>query len=285
VFSGVYERLYIGGKQAFLRFSLFKSWSAVAIYFCTVIQAIIPAVEIYFLCLYLMGVKGFSPLETGIRLLAYCGIAVPVSALIGWLIARVGSYRWAIWIGWTITTVSLGLQTLLDTDTSTTVWVLIFLLAGVGQATLFLVHAVACQAACDQKDVAYASAMYTFMQSLGYCLGVSLGGTIFQNFLRIRMIGLNLEDLSSIAQHAEGLAYMVGKMPDSSDRTLIAGAVAWAFKMLFATLCGISGLALVIAIVLIEGHSLNQDLESQHTLREIRDEKRISRISESASEP
>ncbi|KXT05885.1 hypothetical protein AC578_401 [Pseudocercospora eumusae] len=261
--TGLYEK-YLA-TATFLRTSLFSTWSAIAIYFCTVLQGLTLFSEIYFLCLYLITVKLYTPLEAGTYLLAFSAVCVPTSGIIGPLIARVGSYRWAIWIGWIMTTLSLGLLTLLNVHTPPKVWVVLFIAAGLGQGILFIAHSVASQAACDQKDAAHASAMYSFMRSLGLCLGVALGGTMWTNFFAKRLVELGLS--AEIAKSGEAAVYILKTMTDLALKESTIGAIAWSFRMLFATLCGIGALGLIIACGFIQGHSLDQDLETEHVLR------------------
>jgi hypothetical protein len=274
VFStGLYERFL--ARQTFLRLSLFNSWSAIAIYFCTVLQGLTLFVKVYFLGLYLLGVQSFSPLRTGAALCAFGIILIPSNVVTGAIIARVGSFRWAIWSGWAISTLSLGLFTLLDVDTPIQVWLPLFLVAGVGQGILFLAHSIASQAACEQKDAAHANCMYSFMRSLGLCVGVSLGGTIFQNLLRMRLVETNLS--VEIAENAEAIAHLLRGMAASEEKTEIVAAYAWSFRMLFAVLCGVSAVGLLISITSIKAHSLNQEIDSQHMLRgEVREVKEVS---------
>ncbi|CAK1362456.1 unnamed protein product [Cercospora beticola] len=261
--TGLYERCL--AKVSFLRLSLFRSWSAVSIYFCSVLQAMCLFTEVYFLCLWLMSVKMYSATDAGAYILAFGLVCVPVSGIVGPVIVRVGSYRWAIWAGWVLNTMAIGLLTLLDADISTYAWVLLFITAGLGQGILFIAHSVASQAACQQKDAGHAMAMYSFMRSLGLCFGVALGGTIFQNFLQHRLTELGLPE--AIAKNSEGFAHLLHTMADSEQKRTILGAYAWAFQKLFATMCGISGVGLIVAVVLIKGHSLNQKLESEHVLK------------------
>lgn len=260
--TGLYEKFL--AKVTFLRFSLFSTWSAAAIYVCTVLQALTLFTEVYFIVLWFLTVKLYTTLEAGTYLLAFSMVCVPVSGIVGPIIARVGSYRWAVWAGWVINTAALGILILLDVDTPTIAWVFMFLAAGTGQGLLFIAHSVASQAACQQKDAAHATAMYSFFRSLGLCLGVALGGTIFQNFFQHHAQELDLPEV--VAKNAEGFAHLLRGLTDGADKSAIVSNYAWSFQMLFATLCGISGLGLIISCF-IGGHSLNQGLESEHKLR------------------
>lgn len=187
------------------------------------------------------------------------------------MIARVGSFRWAIWIGWIITTLSLGLLVLLDVDTPKAVWVVLFVVAGLGQGVLFIAHSVASQAACRARDAAHASAMYSFMRSLGLCLGVALGGTIWTNLLLGRVVRVHLPVRVAVefAGNTEDAVRLTKELPDAV-KSRVMEAVAWSFQMLFAVLCGVSGLGLVVACCFIRAHSLDQELETEHVL--LRDE-------------
>lgn len=261
--TGLYEKFL--AKVTFLRFSLFSTWSAVAIYACTVLQALTLFTEVYFITLWFITVKLYTALEAGTYLLAFSMVCVPVSGIVGPIIARVGSYRWAVWSGWVVNTLALGILILLDVDTPTLAWVFMFLTAGIGQGLLFIAHSVASQAACQQKDAAHATSMYSFFRSLGLCLGVALGGTIFQNFFKHHSHESHLPTI--VADNAEGFAHMLRGLSDSPEKLAIVNNYAWSFQMLFATLCGISGLGLLVSCV-IGGHSLNQEHETNHRLRE-----------------
>ncbi|KAF2168270.1 hypothetical protein M409DRAFT_53555 [Zasmidium cellare ATCC 36951] len=260
--TGLYEKFL--AKVTFLRCSLFSSWSAIAIYACTVLQGLTLFTEVYFITLWFITVKLYTPLEAGTYLLSFSMVCVPVSGIVGPIIARVGSYRWAVWSGWVINTVALGVLILLDIDTPTVAWVFMFLTAGIGQGLLFMAHLVASQAACQQKDAAHATSMFSFSRSLGLCLGVALGGTIFQNFFHNHAQSLDVPAM--VAENAEGFAHLLRSMPDGPERLSIVLNYAYSFQMLFAVLCGISGLGL-LSSYFIGGHSLNQGLESEHRLR------------------
>ncbi|KAF2216152.1 hypothetical protein CERZMDRAFT_64621 [Cercospora zeae-maydis SCOH1-5] len=262
--TGIYERFLATAN--FLRLSLFHTWSAISIYLCSVLQAMCLFTEVYFLCLWLMSVKQYTPIDAGVYILAFGLVCVPVSGIVGPIVVRVGSYRWAIWTGWILNTLAIGLLTLLDAEIPTYAWVLLFITAGLGQGILFIAHSVASQAACQQRDAGHAMAMYSFMRSLGLCFGVALGGTIFQNFLQRRLAEVGLP--VAIAKNSEGFAHLLHTMADSEEKRQVLGAYAWAFQKLFATICGISGVGLIVAVVFIKGHSLNQKLETQHVLKE-----------------
>ncbi|CAD0084135.1 unnamed protein product [Aureobasidium vineae] len=121
----------------------------------------------------------------------------------------------------------------------------------------------AVQAVSPTKDIAYASSMFAFMRSLGLCLGVSIGGTIFQNLLsrRLEYYGLSTE----LANNAEVYVALIRSSPLSPEKILLKDVMSWAFQRLFAALSSISGLGLVVS-VLVGKCSLDKDLDSQHII-------------------
>lgn len=211
-----------------------------------------------------MVVKGLSNIMAGVAELPYGVTMVPVSGAVGSLISKTGKYQWFIFSGWIITTLGMGLLVFLDLGTSTVAYVFIFIVVGIGQGLLMVSLSAACQAIANNEDVAYASSMYAFARSLGLCFGVSIGGTIFQNFLGNRLSSHGLP--AYIALDAEGFAPVLKAMAAGPEKQAILAAYAWAFRMLFATMTGISGIGLVLGFC-IKRYSLDRRLKSEHVLK------------------
>ncbi|KAK6002078.1 hypothetical protein QM012_001716 [Aureobasidium pullulans] len=173
------------------------------------------------------------------------------------------NYQWAIWLGWMLFTLGMGVMIQLQPDTPTVAYIFMFICAGTGLGLLFNSLSAAIQAISPTKDVAYASSMFAFMRSLGLCLGVSIGGTIFQNFLERRLEHYSLSP--QIANQAQAYIESLRFAPASPEKTLAKEIINWAFQMLLATLCGISGLGLVISAA-IGRYSMDKELDSQHVI-------------------
>jgi hypothetical protein len=189
---------------------------------------------------------------------------VPVSGITGALITKMGGYKWSIISGWLINTFGLGALMVLGPQSYTPGIIFLFMLAGIGQGMLFMAHQVATQASCPVKDVAYASAMFSFCRSFGFCLGIALGGTAFQNFFRHQ---LQHNDLPiAVASNVEGFATALRGMAAGTTKTLFVDAYSSAFRNLFATMTGISGLGLILSLLIAE-HNLNVKHDSTHKLR------------------
>jgi hypothetical protein len=218
----------------------------------------------YYLVVYLMACKLYSPLLAGTGLLPFAATVIPVSALTGMAITKLGLYRWAIWSGWVIS-LGLGLLILLDVNTHPAAWVVIFMCAGAGQGLLLIGHSVAIQASCRDIDAAHAVGMYSYCRSLGLCMGVILGTTVFQNFLRIRLERVGLPIV--IATEFEGYIPLLHEMADGDPMKLeLQHAYAWAAKMLFATSTGIAFVGLLLSLMIGE-YTLEIAFNPKHRLR------------------
>ena len=269
-------------KKPFLRLNLFDNRSAVATYTCTVLLAFLVSFLfivlpeqwltatqmygcMYYLVFWLIVVKNHSNVMAGVAILPFGLTLVPTSGITGTIISKVGKYQQVIWCGWIICTLGMGLLTLLHVHTTTLAYVFIFVTCGIGQGLLMISLSAASQAIADTKDAAYASSMYAFMRSLGLCFGVSISGTIFQNFLSSRLQHLGLP--TEIARNAEAYALLLKAAVSSPQKDAIVEAYAWAFRMLFTTLTGISGLGLVLGFI-IGKYSLDSKLDPEHVLKQ-----------------
>ncbi|KAM0714524.1 hypothetical protein Q7P37_009820 [Cladosporium fusiforme] len=244
-FTVWYERFR--AKNPFLRISIFQHWSGVVASVCTLIQSFLLFAVTLFLPRYLLVCKLYSPLLAGAGLVAFEITAVPVSGITGFLITKLGYYRWAIWLVWAVSALGLGLLVMLDVEISTGVWIVISMCAGAGQGLLLAGHPIAMKQSCGSDDQAHAVCMYAFLRSFGLCLGSILTPTAFQNFLRTRLVrdGLPI----AIAADFEGFVPVLQGLDDADPSKLgIQTAYAWGFRMLFATLTGIGVFGLLLSL-------------------------------------
>ncbi|KAF5600296.1 multidrug transporter [Fusarium pseudoanthophilum] len=80
--------------------------------------------------------------------------------------------------------IGMGLMLLLDNNTGTYKWVLIYLTGGLGLGILYSAQAFAAQASASNSDLPFAASLYAFCRSLGQGIGVTVDGVTFQNEFR-----------------------------------------------------------------------------------------------------
>lgn len=188
---------------------------------------------------------------------------LPASVMVGILMSKLGHFRWGVWSGWLLTILATGLLCLLNVNTSTVAYIFILFAVGLGHGLSLSSLQFAIQCISTQKDVAYASAFYAFMRNLGYCFGVAIGGTVFQNFLARYLGHRGLP--KSIANNAEGFLDILRSLPEGQYRDDIVQAYADAFRIVFAilTACSVIG---GLGSLAIKSHSMDRKLESDHLM-------------------
>ena len=221
--------------------------------------------ELYYIPFYLESVKNYSPTDTGLAVMPITVSLIPTSVIIGRLITRFGTFRWALWLGWLFTTLATGLLVLLKAELKTYAWVLIFVLIGIGHGFILMSLNFSIQAMADVKDVGYATAMYSFQRNLGMCIGVAVGGAVFQNRMEYQLAKLRLP--LDIAKNAEGFLQVLKRLPqDEPMHKMFVFVYTQAFRNVFEVLIGIAALAGLLSLF-VKKYTMDKELGSEHVLR------------------
>jgi MFS family permease len=196
------------------------------------------------------------PLSIGLSIV---GIAAGV------LLTKLGRYRVVLTLGWLAVILGNGILILLDASIPSMYWIPIFIIVGSSHGPLMISHIVSIQASAHRDNVGYAASIYTFMRSLGQCVGVAVGATVFQNTLSHHLSDLSLP--ISVASNAEAFVSVLKQMPlDSEERQLYVLAYSQSFRNLFEVLTGFSVLGFFVCL-LIREYSMDRGLESAHVLQ------------------
>jgi len=160
-----------------------------------------------------------------------------MSIVVGIVCAQTGRYRWALWIGWTLTTLGSGILILMDVHTTIPQWVFINVAVSIGTGMLFPAMALAIQAAGRPQDSGHAVAFYSFVRVFGQSLGVAIGGVVFQNQIRVKLLSYPL--LAHLAQDyskdATALVSIIKTMEAGTEKTQLTQAYADALKVIVSS--------------------------------------------------
>jgi len=250
--------------EPLIRLSVFKNRTAAAAYFQIIIHGLILWGILYYLPLYYEAVKGQTPILSGVSMFPETFTVAPASLATGVIITKTGRYRFAIWAGWGLTTLGSGLLCLLDVHTTTASWIFLNLVSGLGMGMLFPSMAFAIQASSTNSDLAFAVAMYSFLRAFGQAIGVAIGGTIFQNQMRVKLSAYPLlaPKAEQYAADASALVQIIKAMPHDTMREQLVQSYADSLKIVWAVMCGLAGVALVSS-VFIKGLSLDRPFETE----------------------
>jgi hypothetical protein len=208
---------------------------------------------------------------TGVYIFPTTCSLVPASIVVGAIITRFSHFRWAIWAGWLMISLGCGLTIIWRVDTPTVDWVWVLILLGFGHGFVLNAQNFATQAICLPNDEASAAAMYSFLRSLGMALGVGIGGSIFQNVMKYKLVQLGLP--GEIAKIAESYIAILKEMPASPQKDKILEAYIYGFRGVYAFFCAIAVVAGLVTL-LIKHFDMNKELKTEHKL----EENRISRF-------
>ena len=250
---------------------LFKNLTTAAAFTLTFLYSLTLYWLIYYLPLYFQAVLLSTPSHSGLQLTPLVIIWVPFAQLSGRLVAKTGRYKPLHVIGFLLTTVGVGLLTLLGKDSSAGQWIgfQAVVAAGLGLASTTLP---AVLAALDEKDVATATGTWAFLRSFGIIWGVTLPAVVFNNQFNRLVIGIG--DASVRTLLGNGKAYEHGTKVfieglEEGVREEIRGVYEGSLRWVWGVGAGVAGLA--FCVVWLEREvRLRRTLETEFGMREKR---------------
>jgi MFS family permease len=243
-----------------IRTSVFKSKSSAILYITTTVHGIILWAVLYYMPLYFEAVKGLGPILAGVSMFPWTFTVAPGAVITGIAIAVTGKYRWANWAGWFLATLGSGLLIMIKPNTSTPAWIFLNLVGGIGTGILFPAMALAVQACVSVKDQAYAANMFSFFRAFGQTLGVAIGGVVFQNQMKKKMLTFPL--LASMADEyskdAAGLVEIIKSMPAGVMKEQLRESYTDALKYIWIVTTVLGAVSLMATLFIDE---FNMDTE------------------------
>ncbi|PQE20256.1 major facilitator superfamily transporter protein [Rutstroemia sp. NJR-2017a BBW] len=257
--------------EPIIRFSIFNNWTTRIAYFQTMVHGIVLWSLLYYLPLYYEAVLGYSPIISGVAVLPETGFIAPMSIIVGILVSMFGRYRWALWGGWSIACLGAGILYLLNPDTTVVTWIFINFPISIGAGLLFTSLGLAVQAACRPTDAGHAAAFYSFSRVFGQSIGVAIGGVIFQNQIKEKLLSYPL--LAPLAvqysKDATALVAIIKAMDDGLEKSQLKQAYADSLKTIWIVMCALCGLC-VISTAFVKAYSLDQEHKTLQGLQEKR---------------
>lgn len=185
------------------------------------------------------------------------------------MIAKTGKYRWAVWSGWFLATFGNGLLIYLKADTKTVAWIFLNLVGGLGTGMLFPAMAIATQAAAASKDQAYASNIFSFLRAFGQTLGVAIGGVIFQNQMKKKMLTYPLlaDKAAEYSQDAAGLVQIIKALPAGDMKDQLRESYTDALRYIWIVMTVFAAVAL-FASAFTAAYPLDTALETDQGFQE-----------------
>lgn len=242
---GFYER--VGTKHPMFRRSVFSGRSPVLQYVNTTIHGILLWMVLYYMSLFYLGVKGFSPTETGLWALPATASVAPMATLVGFCASKSGSYRWFLWSGWINTTVVFGVMILINANMA--MWKLTLIISGLGIAMGSLIPSmsIGIQATIRDRanDSGHALSMIYVLRAAGQCLGVAIGQGIFSARLEKELRAIGQDEVAAKEMlKTIGHSLKTGGLHD----VRLLGAADRAFGFIWIFACALAGFAGLLTV-------------------------------------
>lgn len=244
--------------------AIFANWTLRVTYFQTIIHGMILWSLLYYLPLYYEAIKGYSPIITGVAIFPETFTVAPASVIVGIVVSITGRYRWALWSGWLLTILGTGLLYLMDVDTTVVQWIFLNLVVGLGTGVLFPAMAFSIQSAVEVKHIAFGTAFFSFFRAFGQALGIAVGGSIFQNQIKSKIMAYPL--LAPMAEQygndATSLVSIIQGMQPGDARDQLMQAYADSLKTVWIVMCALAATGGVTSIF-VKAYSLDQVLVTE----------------------
>ncbi|OWP05748.1 hypothetical protein B2J93_866 [Marssonina coronariae] len=157
----------------------------------------------------------------------------------------------------------MGILYLQDAHTSTEAWVFLNPVLGLAAGMLFAGMAIAVPAASKPINTAHVVAFFSFTRALGQGLGAAIGGTVFQNQIKDKLLQYPVLALTvnAYSQGAAGLVQVIKMIEGGVVKEHLMQAFADSLKVVRATMCGFAPTALPSNVVM-KGCSLDEGLKT-----------------------
>ncbi|KAI8940027.1 hypothetical protein NX059_003749 [Plenodomus lindquistii] len=207
---------------------------------------------------YFEPVKGMGPIIAGVAMFPWTFTVAPAAVGTGIAVAMTGKYLWANRLGWFLATLGFGILIVLKPGTSTVSWIFLNLVGGFSTVILFPAMGLA------YKHQAYAANMFTFFRAFGHTLGVAIGGVIFQNQMKKKMLTYPL--LAALADEyskdAAGLVQIIKAMPNGNMKDQTKESYTYSLKYIWVVMTVFAAVAL-FASIFVEEYDMNGALEAE----------------------
>ena len=176
-------------RAPMLDFTYFRSRSFLGANLVAFIVSFAMLAMFFFLALYMQNVRGYSPLQAGIRFLPSTVVIIFMGPIAGRLADKVGP-RPLMSLGLVLVSVSLFAQSFLAPDTPYGTLAVAFVLMGMGMGLVMSPMSTAAMNAVDQTKAGAASGVLSMSRMVGGTFGVAVTGALVTTLGRSRLTEL-----------------------------------------------------------------------------------------------
>ncbi|CAG8949011.1 hypothetical protein HYFRA_00002139 [Hymenoscyphus fraxineus] len=264
-----YEQKF--AKEPMIPLRIFASRTAGVSYLSSFCLGFVLWATQYYLIQYFLTTQRHSLVGAGVAILPGT-IVIPIMAAAGGIfISKLQKFRTVNSVSWMIVTIGFSLMTQLKIDSSKAMQFGFQIIWGFGSGILFPGRQVAVQAVQTDEDVPMATAMTSFITSLGQSFGVGIGGVVFQNqwskHVQSAVSAGTIPPEYKLSYHqAEQAAALIQSFP-SKVQIVYRVIMADVIDTLFIVLAGFSAVAFLASLA-SKNLSLDRETKSAQQFRE-----------------
>ncbi|RAL13118.1 MDR family MFS transporter [Aspergillus homomorphus CBS 101889] len=206
----------------------------------------------YYLPIWFQGVKGVSPMQSGIDMLPWVITSTITSLAAGVLISKIGHAQYFLVISTVFGALGSGLFTTFSLHTTDGQWIGYQILYAISSSLASITPLLVVQNALALGDVPIGSSMVMFTQTLGASIFVSTAQALFTNNLSENLRGLDVAGLSANVVASGGITTITRDL-SGETKTMVLGAISDALTQSWYLAVGLSCLSIVGALVVEQG--------------------------------
>jgi EmrB/QacA subfamily drug resistance transporter len=208
----------------------------------------------YFLPIYFQGVKGATPLMSGVYFLAFALAILPFGGMAGGFMSKTGLYIPLHWLGFSFSAIGIGLFSTLDENSSRAAWIGYQVIASGGTGIIFTATLPSTLAALPESDVAVATGTYSFVRSFGLVWGATMASIAFNGQINSHVNSINDQAVRNLLIDGGAYAYAavqhdgISKLPDPI-RSQVIDVYVKALRVVWWIITSISVLGFICTFI------------------------------------
>ncbi|OSX62054.1 hypothetical protein POSPLADRAFT_1074411 [Postia placenta MAD-698-R-SB12] len=219
-------------------------------YLGTALQGLVISAALFYLPVYFQGCKDASPLRSGVDMLPYSFSIAPFAIVAGATATATNKYRPQNVIAWCFVVVGMGLQSTLHENSAVRNWAGFQIIAGIGFGLLFTATTFPILAPLSVTDNASALSFFIFVRSFFQAWGITIGSTVLQNQLRIRLPQSFLNDIQGV-EIAYAVIPQIPTLPEPL-KDEVRAAFAQSLDVLWEVMVAVAGLGFLSSLLMKE---------------------------------
>ncbi|KAI0867565.1 putative transporter [Hypoxylon argillaceum] len=158
---------------------IFGNRTSVICLFLTFLSNALLEWVVYFLPIYFQSLKDTTPLTSGVDVLPFSLIYVPLAVITGGLLTKFGTFKPVHWVGFAATSIACGLLSILNGGSPDVAWVFYQIILSIGAGCTLISILPVIQASLPESYAATATSTFNFIRNFGFVWGITLPSIIF----------------------------------------------------------------------------------------------------------